>query len=254
MEHKNLRYIFTEYGKISTIGGENALALMISALYTKMEDELGVVVTRLCPVFYNRSHSHSKFKRICCIPTFILVIAVLLVLLGLLVFIRIRGVNMENSNDVAFMVTFLIIILVSVVGSIYTWLRILWNVMRAPGTRIINAVNSVKDKNRMQESKVESLIFKLKKEVDLIAHTVKTIDAFTHSCTRLVIVIDGLDSCEQTKVIQILEIVHVLFTREGDPFICILAVDPHVLIKGIEGNLTAIFRNGNVNGNLIVLF
>jgi hypothetical protein len=46
-----------------------------------------------------------------------------------------------------------------------------------------------------------------------------------------------------------LEIVHVLFTREDDPFICILAVDPHVLIKGIEGNLNAVMRNGNVNGH-----
>src|SRR4051812_18692797 len=61
--------------------------------------------------------------------------------------------------------------------------------------------------------------------------------------------IDGLDSCEQSKVLQILEVVHVLFTREGDPYICILAVDPHLLIKGIEGNLTAVFRNGSVNGN-----
>ena len=46
-----------------------------------------------------------------------------------------------------------------------------------------------------------------------------------------------------------MEIVHVLFTREDDPFICILAVDPHVLIKGIEGNLNAVMRNGNVNGH-----
>jgi len=28
-----------------------------------------------------------------------------------------------------------------------------------------------------------------------------------------------------------------------------LAVDPHVLIRGIEGNLTAVFRNGSVNGH-----
>jgi ankyrin repeat-rich membrane spanning protein len=54
-----------------------------------------------------------------------------------------------------------------------------------------------------KDPKVESFIFQLKREVDLIAHTVKTIDSFTHSCTRLVIVIDGLDSCEQSKVIVV---------------------------------------------------
>jgi ankyrin repeat-rich membrane spanning protein len=72
-EHKNLRFIFTDYGKISTIGGENALALMVSGLCTKMEDQLGLVVTRLCRVFYNKTHSNDKFKKFCCIPTFILV-------------------------------------------------------------------------------------------------------------------------------------------------------------------------------------
>lgn len=96
---------------------------------------------------------------------------------------------------------------------------------------------------------LENLIFKLKREVDIMSYTVRSIDAFTHSCTRLVIVIDGLESCEQSKVVQIMEIVHVLFTRDGDPFVCILAVDPHVLIKGIEGNLTEAFKNGSVNGH-----
>lgn len=98
-------------------------------------------------------------------------------------------------------------------------------------------------------SGLENLIFKLKREVDIISYTVRSIDAFTHSCTRLVIVIDGLESCEQSKVVQIMEIVHVLFTRDGDPFVSILAVDPHVLIKGIEGNLTEAFKNGSVNGH-----
>lgn len=251
IEHKNLRFIFTEYGKISTIGGENALALMISSLNTKMEKQLGVVVTRLCRVFYNKSHSNSKYRRFCCIPTFFLVFLLIILIVGLAIFFRVKGFELNNfkTEDQGFIITVAFIILVSILGSTFTWSKILWSLIRSPSERIMNTVNS-KDKLKYSDSnKIESYIFKLKREVDLIAHTVRTIDSFTHSCTRLVIVIDGLDSCEQAKVLQILEIVHVLFTKEGDPFVSILAVDPHVLIKGIEGNLIAAFRNGNVNGH-----
>ena len=251
IEHKNLRFIFTEYGKISTIGGEKALALMISSLNTKIEKQLGVMVTRLCRVFYNKSHSHSKYRRFCCIPTFFLAFFFIALILGLAIFFRVKGFELKTlkTEDQGFIITVTFLILISIVGSILTWSKILWSLIRSPSDRIMNTVNS-KDKNKYSDSnKIESYIFKLKREVDLIAHTVSTIDAFSHSCTRLVIVIDGLDSCEQAKVLQIFEIVHVLFTKEGDPFVSILAVDPHVLIKGIEGNLIAAFRNGNVNGH-----
>lgn len=252
-DHKNLRFIFTEYGKISTLGGENALAYMIASLNTKIENQMGTAITRLCRVFYHKSHSHSKFRRICCIPSFVLVILVFMLLVGSILFFRIRGfkIKMYTTEEMAVISSILFVIFVSVFGSIFTWFKIILSLLRSPSTRILNVLHNKQDKlaNSTNESKVESIIFKLKKEVDLLAHTVRTIDSFTHGCTRLVIVIDGLDSCEQSKVIQILEIVHVLFTREDDPYICILAVDPHVLTKGIEGNLNAVLRNGNVNGH-----
>ena len=96
---------------------------------------------------------------------------------------------------------------------------------------------------------MESFIFKLKREVDLIARTIHALDAFSNSCTRLCIVVDGLDSCEQSRVVKILEIMHMLFTSEGDPFISILAVDPHVLVRGLEQSLTPVFQNGVVKGH-----
>ncbi len=237
LDHKNLRFIFTEYGKISTIGGETALALMISSMYSKMEMQLGVVITRLCRVFHTKTHSHSKFKRVCCIPTFIIVIVVIILLLCLGVFFRLKGFNINeyNSRDNAIFYTIVSIIGISVLLSSITWSKIMWNIIHSPGQTITNAFHKKDKQNRQHDSKNESFVFKLKREVDLIAHTVQTIDAFSHSCTRLVIMIDGLDSCEQSRVLQVLEIIHVLFTKESDPFVCIFAVDPHVLIKGIEG-------------------
>lgn len=47
----------------------------------------------------------------------------------------------------------------------------------------------------------------LKNEVELMAKMAKTIDGFTQNQTRLVVIIDGLDSCEQDKVLQMLDTV-----------------------------------------------
>lgn len=57
----------------------------------------------------------------------------------------------------------------------------------------------------------------LKNEVELMAKMAKTIDGFTQHQTRLAVVIDGLDSCEQDKVLQMLDTVR-------------LSIDRHVLI------------------------
>lgn len=55
----------------------------------------------------------------------------------------------------------------------------------------------------------------LKNEVELMAKMAKTIDGFTQHQTRLAVVIDGLDSCEQDKVLQMLDTVRTLETGLG---------------------------------------
>jgi ankyrin repeat-rich membrane spanning protein len=190
-EHKNLRFIFTEYGKISTLGGENALAYMIAALNTKIESELGTFITRLCRVFYHKNHSHSKFRRVCCIPSFVMVILVALLLIGLAVFFRVKGLDFKSfkTQELTFIISIFFIVIASIFGSVLTWSKMILSFISSPSSHILNVVHS-KDRNQpYHESKVENIIFKLKKEVDYISHTVKTIDSFTHGRTRLVIVI-----------------------------------------------------------------
>lgn len=50
------------------------------------------------------------------------------------------------------------------------------------------------------------------------------------------------------QVLQVLDTVKSLFSDEDSPFITILAVDPHIIIKGIEQNLKSTFQDTNVNG------
>lgn len=52
----------------------------------------------------------------------------------------------------------------------------------------------------------------LKHEVELISKMAKTIDGFTQNQTRMAIIIDGLDACEQDKVLQMLDTVRLLET------------------------------------------
>ncbi|GLH12022.1 Uncharacterized protein GBIM_16697 [Gryllus bimaculatus] len=58
---------------------------------------------------------------------------------------------------------------------------------------------------------------------------VKCLDSFTSQQTRLVVIVDGLDSCEQDKVLLVLDAVHMLFSDSLSPFIVILAIDPHAV-------------------------
>lgn len=84
----------------------------------------------------------------------------------------------------------------------------------------------------------ERTIQKLQREVDLLVAMIKTLDAFTNSQTRMVVMIDGLDSCEQNKMVQIFDALTLFFcSKQYAPFIVILAVDPHIIISAIQQNL-----------------
>jgi ankyrin repeat-rich membrane spanning protein len=47
----------------------------------------------------------------------------------------------------------------------------------------------------------------------------------------MVVIVDGLDSGEQEKVLQVLDAVHILFSDAKAPFITLLAIDPHIIAK-----------------------
>lgn len=96
--------------------------------------------------------------------------------------------------------------------------------------------------------KSEGYLQAVKGEVQLMVNMVQTLDAFTGYQTRLVVVVDGLDSCEQSRVLSVLDAVHMLFSDEGSPFIILLAIDPHVITKAIELNIHQAFRETSIGG------
>jgi ankyrin repeat-rich membrane spanning protein len=143
----------------------------------------------------------------------------------------------------AFVIAILVVIGLAILGNIYTWSCMIINLAIPPRKRVQKIMSNT------DSLKMEGLIQDLKKEVELLGHMTHCMDAFRHTHTRLVVIVDGLDSCEQEKLLQVLDTVHMLFSDDKSPFVTILAVDPHVIIKGIEHNLQGLFRDSSINGH-----
>ncbi|KAF1371527.1 hypothetical protein PFLUV_G00269210 [Perca fluviatilis] len=198
-----VRFLFTDYNRLSSVGGETSMAEMIATLSDACEREFGFLATRLFRVFKTEeAPRRGTSGRRGCAPPPLLSCSCLLARILLSPFKlqrenrRIERVLVPWSHGDA---------------ATGTW----WQV--------------------------------LKTEVELMARMAKTIDGFTQHQTRLAVVIDGLDSCEQDKVLQMLDTVRVLFSK--GPFISIFASDPHIIIKAINQNLSSVLRDSNINGH-----
>ena len=60
--------------------------------------------------------------------------------------------------------------------------------------------------NDFEMLKVEGFVQNLKKEVELLGKMTLCLDAFLNIHTRLVVIVDGLDSCDQEKLLQVAHI------------------------------------------------
>ncbi|XP_056096095.1 kinase D-interacting substrate of 220 kDa B isoform X4 [Rhinichthys klamathensis goyatoka] len=237
-----VRFLFTDYNRLSSVGGETSMAEMIATLSDACEREFGFLATRLFRVFKTEdTQGKKKWKKTCCIPSFVIflfILGCLIVGMALLAIFKVDGLN-QTVNAV-------LVSMASVVGlalllNCRTWWQVTDSVLNSQRKRLHSAAN------KMHKLKSEGFMKVLKNEVELMAKMAKTIDGFTQNQTRLVVIIDGLDSCEQDKVLQMLDTVRVLFSK--GPFISVFASDPHIIIKAINQNLNSVLRDSNINGH-----
>ncbi|CAF3425386.1 unnamed protein product [Rotaria sp. Silwood1] len=239
---KKMKFIFTEYGKISTADGEKASANMIAELATNVEETFGLVATRLCRALHSKNSSHHhRFRYLCCIPAFIFVAIQIVLALVLSILILVKGIpsNHHSINIIYILLTS--ILAISIVFSFATWLRILTVLMKSPKSKILKFSDHSSRLN-------ESSLYRLRKEVSRLSYIIKTVEAFLSINTRLVVLIDGLDVCEQQRILQILDQVHVLLTKENDPFITLIICDPHKIIQDTKP-IMAISPSTNQHSN-----
>uniref|UniRef100_UPI00358F82F8 kinase D-interacting substrate of 220 kDa isoform X3 n=1 Tax=Myxine glutinosa TaxID=7769 RepID=UPI00358F82F8 len=252
-----VRFLFTDYSRLTSIGGETSIAEMIASLSDACEREFGFFVTRLYRVFKSDKTQGKKgvgkWKRTCCVPSVLLVLLAIVCLISILILLVLIEVadkdvplasNGENES-ISGMHTAVISLAALFVSLLLCCPLTMWRaivaLLSSQRRKLISAASNLHQLHPEGFSKV------LKTEVDLMARMTKTFDAFTQYQTRLVVIVDGLDTCEQGKVIQMLDMVRILFSQA--PFISLFASDPQIIIKAINQNLNAVLRDSNINGH-----
>ncbi|XP_077076992.1 kinase D-interacting substrate of 220 kDa B isoform X4 [Siphateles boraxobius] len=237
-----VRFLFTDYNRLSSVGGETSMAEMIATLSDACEREFGFLATRLFRVFKTEdTKGKKKWKKTCCIPSFVIFLFILGCLIVGMALLAVFKVDGQNQTVNAVLVSMASVVGLALLLNCRTWWQVTDSVLNSQRKRLHSAAN------KMHKLKSEGFMKVLKNEVELMAKMAKTIDGFTQNQTRLVVIIDGLDSCEQDKVLQMLDTVRVLFSK--GPFISVFASDPHIIIKAINQNLNSVLRDSNINGH-----
>ena len=269
-----LRLLFTDQTKVITsAGGQNSVTQMIGSLYDAIEDHYGIFATRLYRAFRPKplkSTSMAKWRRMCCLPyAYIYMVVIVLFMTAVVLLVvslqhAIGDIDDDDDEEVTLtaplanftisdkdeplepemklseseskiltfsLVSISVIVGLLLVANAQTFFRTVKSLLFSQRKHLQSAIA------KLDIVKSEGYLQVVKGEVQLMVNMTKTLDAFTGYQTRLVVVVDGLDSCEQSKVLSVLDAVHMLFSDEGRPFIILLAIDPHVITKAIELNI-----------------
>ncbi|XP_049867259.1 kinase D-interacting substrate of 220 kDa B isoform X3 [Pectinophora gossypiella] len=240
-----IRFHFTE-GMKSGGGqeGEAMVVQMIASLAEALECQYGRICTRLARAFRPKpvsSTSGWKWRRVCCVPHILTFeVCFTCILVGLCVLIMYFTDRSEDQQrreiQQGLMIGACVLSGVVVLANLYTWGRVLAALALSPRTRLTRALRR------------DAPTLALRPEVQTLTHMVSCLDAFTGQQTRLVVVVDALDSCEQEKVLALLNAVHALCSDPKSPFILLLAIDPHIISKAVEINSRRAFSESNIGG------
>ncbi|XP_067150367.1 kinase D-interacting substrate of 220 kDa isoform X2 [Apteryx mantelli] len=206
-----------------------------------VDAKLGIAVSlSLLAVLYI-FFGKKKWKKTCCLPSFVIFLFILSCIVSGIALLAIFNVEPTNMTVNAVLISVACVVGLAFILNCRTWWQVMDSVLNSQRKRLHNAAS------KLHKLKSEGFMKVLKCEVELMAKMAKTIDSFTQNQTRLVVIIDGLDACEQDKVLQMLDTVRVLFSK--GPFIAIFASDPHIIIKAINQNLNSVLRDSNINGH-----
>ncbi|XP_069462112.1 kinase D-interacting substrate of 220 kDa isoform X2 [Ambystoma mexicanum] len=237
-----VRFLFTDYNRLSSVGGETSMAEMIATLSDACEREFGYLATRLFRVFKTEeTQGKKKWKKTCCLPSFVICIFILFCITAGVILLASFPMERKYMTVNAILISIACAVGLAIIWNFRTWWQVMDSILNSQRKRLHNAAS------KLHKLKSEGFMKVLKCEVELMAKMAKTIDGFTQNQTRLVVIIDGLDACEQDKVLQMLDTVRILFSK--GPFIAIFASDPHIIIKAINQNLNSVLRDSNINGH-----
>ncbi|KAK0398478.1 hypothetical protein QR680_002608 [Steinernema hermaphroditum] len=240
-------FLFADYHRLSSIGGEQALAKIVTTLFEAAENHYGTFAVRIFTALRSSSgqSADSKLRRMCGIPVVLHTVISLISLCVSLILLTHYLLNKKQAepptNYLVAALVLLVIFVATIMMPIYIFLfHVTTNV---PKRQINSAALNV------QKLRFEGFMQKMQQQVDLLTDTIHSLDAFTRSQTRLLVVVDGLDNCEQQKMVQALDALDLLFSsRPNRPFIVTLAIDPHIIISAINHNMKSALSGTELTG------
>ncbi|KAI6235467.1 hypothetical protein M3Y95_00054700 [Aphelenchoides besseyi] len=230
-------FLFSDDHRLSFVGGDQALTNIVLSLFTAAEEHYGPVAVRLFAAFKGHTQTESKLRTLCGIPVlFFFILTFVSFFIALILLIKYIIGTEEMASVFLGFIAFTSIFLFCATVPLYLFVvKMLINIPQRRIKRISHRLHSIP---------FERLVQKLQKEVDLLTSLIHALDAFTNSQTRLVIMVDGLDSCEQNSMVQLLDAISLFFgSRQNVPYIVIIAADPHIIVSALQNNL----RGTNVN-------
>ncbi|KAK0094162.1 hypothetical protein PV326_011661 [Microctonus aethiopoides] len=249
-----IKFHFTDQMRVGTTSaGENAVVQMIGSLYDSIENEFGSLATRLYRAFrpkQMKSNTSWTWRRLCCLPYIIIFefcFCNLLIGMSILTIYFIdkysAAQTIEPDTVQIVMICVGLILAFSVIANLYAWSKTLVAVIFSQRRHLQRSIA------KLDTLKSEGFLQILKTEVSLMTEMVKCLDRFTAQQSRLVLIVDGLDSCEQDKVLLVLDAIQALFSDNNCPFVIILAIDPHIIAKAVELNSRRLFTESNIGGH-----
>ncbi|XP_060660122.1 LOW QUALITY PROTEIN: kinase D-interacting substrate of 220 kDa [Drosophila nasuta] len=241
---KPVRFHFAEASSASPTG-DGAVAHMLAALLDAMESHYGWLATRLYRAFRPKCLKMDvgwRWRRMCCLPIVLLFELGLVSLVAGIALIVAYFTHANESERERILVSVYVIAAV-LVGLICTHLHVLAKVF---GSLFISHKRQLKRAVRSNENAPLTL---LGAEVAVLTDMVKCLDAFTNQQSRLVGVVDALDSCDTERILTLLNAVQTLLSSPNRPFVLLISVDPHVIAKAAEANSRRLFTEGGIGGH-----
>ncbi|XP_065207464.1 kinase D-interacting substrate of 220 kDa B isoform X2 [Planococcus citri] len=248
-----IKYYFANQSKVTTTSaGENTVVNIIGSLFDAIENDHGTFPTRLYRAFTPKPAKRQAswaWRRLCCIPSIVLfeLNLVSIILLGITLFlqngIEIFGEFYTETTRNAAIAACAVFIAFCVVSNMYTFAHTFKALMFPQRKHLQKAVAN------LPNIKSAGFMEALKAEVQLMINMIRCLDGFSKQQSRMVVIIDGLDSCEQDKVLMVLDTVNVLFSEADTPFITFLSIDPFIISKMIEVNSRKLLSETNIGGH-----
>uniref|UniRef100_A0A182QVK2 KAP NTPase domain-containing protein n=1 Tax=Anopheles farauti TaxID=69004 RepID=A0A182QVK2_9DIPT len=224
--------------------GDAAVALMLASLFDAIETHYGSLATGLYRAFRPKPLKATggwKWRKMCCMPV------VLMFELGMLGILATASLSiiyseygLEARDEIAVAIYVLLgILLAGAIANLHAWSKLIGALFMSQGKHLKRAFNSNE----------AAPLTALGAEVSLMTDMVRCLDAFTGQQSRLVGVVDALDSCDTERTLTILNAVQTLLSGPQRPFVLLLAVDPHVIAKAAEANSRRLFTEGGIGGH-----